>query len=1044
MVNYKINVYLKHTEMENMYVREFIELVTQDVNGNNFEFTVYEDDNVYDLTNKRVTMVVKSDSGTVIQENCQVVDAKQGKATITLPPDMLIENGPYMAEVQIWEGVNSRVTTLPFDYTVRLSLENDESIKADPRFSLLQVALQNVNDADSKSKEALTISKEAEAICDDLVPKANTASQNAQEALDRALDVATKTELDERITLNDATQTNFNFIENQVVQDGLIDSIGISRGLWTNKFTSMDGCSITNNELVCDNTKTTTSVLEYRELKAISFTFSISNFDNGDGCGGQILSYESNGFKTSIGYNKAGTMQVYFNNVIYNGSMLYLNKTHNITVTSSYEIFLDGEKVYLNDYLNSIKYFPAYTTNKIRIGSNEYKGEFKGIVKALDMYNHTLTPQEIQHNLSVLNNSPSIKELHTTDSTGKTSILKLSSDTDHVEDRAGRTQEQINRTFYKRMCNEIPSPSGEPITVENGEEGYVLSAEIKGQTVKNICLNREPITSTAVDNFQFPIATLQVEANTRYVLRFRLSNVSLVDETMKTISGVTFISFNRLNGGEPFGASTTSFELKNGIISVEFTTTNEFGTAYRLNFNKNSGWTNGNIITVSDICLMKKTDADLINDTIPFGLSSTQASISNNGQSYPIYEPTIHGKTRILKALKGTQNWIEIDASEVRDTATYDYKLDSINGSLGSTPSITDYIDRARKVKIINTKEIVLNGSENWTLYNGTSSQINTFGFRLTLSDLKRGTSICNSLTDNANLPRNDIECYSAHIADGNLYIRLSKDNLTSLDTNGIKTYLASNPITVRYQLATPQEVSLTDEELKAYDAYKKVISCKKVGDVSDTFETREDGSGVVTNKLMNIDFSKGIPNGIGVNPNGTDSDNFVTVRLNGIIQPVSFVGICNKFNTWNGSATYDNKHIFRYGNEIYFVIPREEIAKYGYTGNDVVDEVNNNARRNYLIQEGIQVLYEVAPTTTHIPKELVPTILTHNQTNILEVGGAVKPSSFKVTLPVDRIAELTARLEAVEAKTNTQPVNTAFVDETYAKSVNKIEEVIK
>ena len=222
MVNYKINVYLKHTEMENMYVREFIELVTQDINGNNFEFTVYEDDNVYDLTNKRVTMVVKSDSGTVIQENCQVVDAKRGKATITLPPDMLIENGPYMAEVQIWEGVNSRVTTLPFDYTVRLSLENDESIKADPRFSLLQVALQNVNDADGKSKEALKLSKEAKAICDDLVPKANTAAQNAQTALDRAESVVTQEELAQKVMLGGAPQTKFDFIENQVVQDGLV------------------------------------------------------------------------------------------------------------------------------------------------------------------------------------------------------------------------------------------------------------------------------------------------------------------------------------------------------------------------------------------------------------------------------------------------------------------------------------------------------------------------------------------------------------------------------------------------------------------------------------------------------------------------------------------------------------------------------------------------------------------------------------------------------------------------------------------------------
>ena len=39
-------------------------------------------------------------------------------------------------------------------------------------------------------------------------------------------------------------------------------------------------------------------------------------------------------------------------------------------------------------------------------------------------------------------------------------------------------------------------------------------------------------------------------------------------------------------------------------------------------------------------------------------------------------------------------------------------------------------------------------------------------------------------------------------------------------------------------------------------------------------------------------------------------------------------------------------------------------------------------------------------PIITHIPKELVPAILTHNQTNILEAGGKVKASSFKVTVP--------------------------------------------
>ena len=449
MVNYKINVYLKHTEMENMYVREFIELVTQDINGNNFEFTVYEDDNVYDLTNKRVTMVVKSDSGTVIQENCQVVDAKQGKATITLPPDMLIENGPYMAEVQIWEGVNSRVTTLPFDYTVRLSLENDESIKADPRFSLLQVALQNVNDADGKSKEALKIANNAKAICDDLVPKANTASQNAQTALDRAESVVTQEELAQKVML-DGKDTKFDFIENKVVQDGLI----YENRVVTNRVNS--GIILTNNF-------------------TISMTLSASSKTDNQ--------YFLGNYSDSRGlylFCNNGVIKLIIDTIALDTIKPEPNEFYNVSI-----VCIEGE---CSVFINGIKYTHTvrYVPNNIRLAFGGYNGSSgelgTGKLKNVLIYNLPRAQQEIQNNFSVLNNLPSIKELHTTDSTGKTSILKLASDTDHVEDRSGRTQEQINRTFYKRMCKEIPSPSGEPITVKNGEEGYVLSAEIKGNT----------------------------------------------------------------------------------------------------------------------------------------------------------------------------------------------------------------------------------------------------------------------------------------------------------------------------------------------------------------------------------------------------------------------------------------------------------------------------------------------------------------------------------------------------------------------------------
>lgn len=464
MVNYKINVYLKHTEMENMYVREFIELVTQDINGNNFEFTVYEDDNVYDLTNKRVTMVVKSDSGTVIQENCQVVDAKRGKATITLPPDMLIENGPYMAEVQIWEGV-SRVTTLPFDYTVRLSLENDESIKADPRFSLLQVALQNVNDADGKSKEALKLSKEAKAICDDLVPKANTAAQNAQTALDRAESVVTQEELAQKVML-DGKDTKFDFINNKVVQDGLIAE-------------------------AFDNTPKSMSI-----KRASHYTIQfVGKLDTAHPAYSAVFGMYSTSGETGYYYADAPNensmnLRLRLGGNVYNGIDAHTNYKDLTNTMCNFLLDIDVENSITTLMINGVaKTFNQYESRPLDdtftlyllqtlIGGSKFKGEVKGLL----VYDRALNQQEIQHNFSVLNNKPSIKELHTTDSTGKTSILKLASDTDHVEDRAGRTQEQINRTFYKRMCKEMPSQNGEPITVKNGEEGYVLSAEIKGNT----------------------------------------------------------------------------------------------------------------------------------------------------------------------------------------------------------------------------------------------------------------------------------------------------------------------------------------------------------------------------------------------------------------------------------------------------------------------------------------------------------------------------------------------------------------------------------
>jgi hypothetical protein len=818
--------------------------------------------------------VIAQDKVIVEQAKTEIVGYKNDVEAMKNDVQQLVTDS---TEDLILEG-NRQVVRVSTEGTTQVDLAKAEVTKATQQAT---VATEQATIATAKSEEATTQADRA-------TREADRAGAQAQEKVNN------------KIGLNGVhDDTIFNFIENQVVQDGLIDSIGISRGLWTNKFTSMDGCSITNNELVCDNTKTTTSVLEYRELKAISFTFSISNFDNGDGCGGQILSYESNGFKTSIGYNKAGTMQVYFNNVIYNGSMLYLNKTHNITVTSSYEIFLDGEKVYLNDYLNSIKYFPAYTTNKIRIGSNEYKGEFKGIVKALDMYNHTLTPQEIQHNLSVLNNSPSIKELHTTDSTGKTSILKLGSNSHHTEMASGRTLEEEYTSLLGRFGKEFDSINGSTIEVNNGISGKVLKMSIKGQTVKNIANVVKGREYTIAGTTPIQLGTqVGFEANKQYTIAFN-ARVTSESKIVFAFDGAWYGTY------VPSGGVT----VKDGLNIFKISQPNLFAGKYEIIAKGVSSNTN---VTISDFCII---DGDVAPTSyVPFGLSSTEAIISNNGMEYPFYEPTIQGKTRILDA----------------DT-----------GLVPTDP---------------------------------------------TLPALKDG----------------DV-----------------------LD-------LATRTIT----FANKTTRVLTDEEVKAYSAFKKVISLRGTSETKDTLEIKEDGIGVWTRNLV----TQAIKYSDNWQTYDKYADGYKTykVKQKEQIMNVNSICICDKLphQKWI-TAIYPTpalagEYITVHG-DAFVISVKEETAP-------TLDDF-----KNYLKQIGdIIITYPTkTPTTTPIPKELVPTILTQ-QTNILEVGGAVKPSSFKVTLPVDRIAELTARLEAVEAKTNTQPVNTAFVDETYAKSVNKIEEVIK
>ena len=806
---------------------QLIEFTTQDHGSNVLEFEILEDKvTPYNLDGCLVRMVINGQ-----QQDCTIADATNGLVNITLHQSMFSEVGPVFAELQIYDALNQtiRLTTPIFKYTVKKSLMDDETVQADPNYSILQNMILEVSSADEVAKQAKKTAESAMATANQAESKANQIMSNGDYAKEQGdYAKAEGDRLQGMLTLGGAPQTKFDFIENKVVQDGLI----YENRVVTNRVNS--GIILTNNF-------------------TISMTLSASSKTDNQ--------YFLGNYSDSRGlylFCNNGVIKLIIDTIALDTIKPEPNEFYNVSI-----VCIEGE---CSVFINGIKYTHTvrYVPNNIRLAFGGYNGSSgelgTGKLKNVLIYNLPRAPQEIQNNFSVLNNLPSIKELHTTDSTGKTSILKLASDADHVEDRSGRTQDQINRTFYKRMCKEIPSPNGEPITVENGEEGYVLSGEIKGQTVKNYGTHNnasqwngsEAYVFTNKDLFCAGAYTFKSNTITKEVM------IEIVTkDTGQFIKNATFT---------------------NGIFNI-ILKDNE--TISKIKGHSSKGWSNDNRNEILNFVIVEQSYSDIVDGSYFDGLSSTPAIISNNGQQYPIYEPTIQGKTRILDA----------------DT-----------GLVPTDP---------------------------------------------TLPALKDG----------------DV-----------------------LD-------LATRTIT----FANKTTRVLTDEEVKAYSAFKKVISLGGVGDVQDTLEILDDGSGIYTKNTKNLVLN-GSENWKLDNDGIKNLDTTAIFgNLPGSTDKIRVIGNMYKGDTWNNGWVNDNI-VFMHPNGGLFI--RD-------TSIATLEEFKAKLSTTNL--EIIGVL--AAPIIIHIPKELVPTILTH-KTNILEAGGAVKPSSFKVTVPVDKLAEIEARLQALESTT--------------------------
>lgn len=462
--------------------------------------------------------------------------------------------------------------------------------------------------------------------------------------------------------------------------------------------------------------------------------------------------------------------------------------------------------------------------------------------------------------------------------------------TDFIKDLSGRTQDQFNRQAYKRMCRSFSS-KGEPITVSNAEEGYVLSGKIEGQSVKNhISLERyEDYGIWAAHSQYFELLDdgyLKWTTNgERICINTNIDCYSVKPNTVYTM--IIFVRNNTIGDDISFKCNDSP--------------TGMFEEAYAFT-NLKTGINKFKLTTKEDL---------------------TQSTIGQQSYLLPDQQGSIETKYMLLEG-----DWTNKELSFSQP----------ITGDICSTKAI------------ISNNDVKCNFYE--TIIKGTEEGI---------------------VPNNSLLPV------------------LRKGDVLDLATKTIT--FANNDIQI-----------LTNKEAKAYDAHKKLIVLNKIDDtLYDTLEILEDGSGIYTSKTVHSVIDKNYDGWSKLSVHGGNNYRLLESKFTQSAKTGS-----------RKITTIPFKSVHFYSNmSLYFEPSNEELGlPYGAADATLAQErfLEIMSKHDY------EIVYERAnPVVMHIPKELMPAILTYEGENTITIDSVIQPSKLELSLPVDKIGELELRLQALE-----------------------------
>jgi hypothetical protein len=143
---FDVNLDLMNSEYQ---LIDGIEVVSGDTEANVFNINLLKDYQPVNVTGNTAVIVFLKPDNTTVYQNLTLVDAAAGKFTCTLSAQTIIIPGRVRAEVILYEGTK-RLTSTRFEFIVRKSLLNENTVESSNEFTALTEALGTVNQYDSR------------------------------------------------------------------------------------------------------------------------------------------------------------------------------------------------------------------------------------------------------------------------------------------------------------------------------------------------------------------------------------------------------------------------------------------------------------------------------------------------------------------------------------------------------------------------------------------------------------------------------------------------------------------------------------------------------------------------------------------------------------------------------------------------------------------------------------------------------------------------------------------------------------------------------